>query len=84
MSKPEMSRLDTIDTGRGDLELGITDVLQKHFSRKPVQRRTITQRQLDFERSRPRWLREMFAEATGVFFYGPPSYSSKVSRASHS
>ncbi|KAK0322367.1 hypothetical protein LTR82_006820 [Friedmanniomyces endolithicus] len=52
-----------------DLELGATEAIQKHYSRHVVEARPVSQRKLDFEHSRPRWLREMMAEATGVFFY---------------
>lgn len=52
------------------LEVGATDAVQKHFARHVVERRPVSQRKLDFEHRRPRWLREMAAEATGVFFYG--------------
>ena len=52
-----------------ELEIGATEAVQKHFSRHVVDARPVSQRKLDFEHSRPRWLREMMAEATGVFFY---------------
>lgn len=61
-----MQRLRT-----NDLELGTTEVIQRHYSRHVVAPKAVTQRKLDFEHSRPRWLRECLAEATGVFFYGP-------------
>jgi len=51
------------------VELGATEAVQKHFARHVVARKAVSQRKLDFEHSRPRWLREMAAEATGVFFY---------------
>lgn len=66
---PDLSRTDTVATAAGDVELGVTDAIQRHYSRHVVQRRPISQRKLDFEARRPRWLREMAAEATGVFFY---------------
>jgi hypothetical protein len=53
-----------------EMELGATEAVQRHIIRHVVERRPISQRKLDFEHSRPRWLREMAAEATGVFFYG--------------
>jgi hypothetical protein len=65
MSDHQLDRLKT-----HELELGATDAVQRHYSRHVVERRPISQRKLDFEHSRPRWLREMMAEATGVFFYG--------------
>ncbi|KAF2770443.1 aquaporin-like protein [Teratosphaeria nubilosa] len=52
-----------------DLELGATEAVQKHINRHVVATKPVSQRKLDFEHSRPRWLREMMAEATGVFFY---------------
>lgn len=53
-----------------ELELGATDAVQRHISRTVVEPKPVSQRKLDFEHARPRWLREMMAEATGVFFYG--------------
>ena len=53
-----------------DIELGISDVLHKHLTRHVAAARPVSQRRLNFEHARPRWLREMIAEATGVFFYG--------------
>ena len=61
----DMHRLHT-----NEMELGATEAAQKHFSRHLVATKPVSQRKLDFEHSRPRWLREMAAEATGVFFYG--------------
>ena len=55
-----------------ELELGATDAIRRHVSRKVVDTRPVSQRKLDFEHARPRWLREMMAEATGVFFYVYP------------
>ncbi|KAK4991900.1 hypothetical protein LTR66_002122 [Elasticomyces elasticus] len=52
-----------------DMELGATEAVQKHIARHVVETKPVSQRKLDFEHSRPRWLREMAAEATGVFFY---------------
>ncbi|KAK0335706.1 hypothetical protein LTR91_020065 [Friedmanniomyces endolithicus] len=62
-----MANLERLHTH--DLELGATEAIQKHYSRHVVEARPVSQRKLDFEHSRPRWLREMMAEATGVFFY---------------
>jgi hypothetical protein len=53
----------------GELEVGITEALQRHITRHVVAPPPVSQRKLDFEASRPRWFREMAAEATGVFFY---------------
>lgn len=61
--------MNTVNTARGDIELGVSDAIQKHYARHVVQRKPVSQRKLDFEARRPRWLREMMAEATGVFFY---------------
>jgi len=62
--------METVDTSRGDVEIGITDAIQQHYMRHVVQRKPISQKKLDFEQKRPRWLREFLAEMTGVFFYG--------------
>lgn len=53
-----------------DLELGASEAIQRHITRHVVPAKPVSQRKLDFEYRRPRWLREMAAEATGVFFYG--------------
>jgi hypothetical protein len=61
----DMTRLHT-----HEMEIGVTEAAQRHAARHNVpSRRPVSQRKLDFEHSRPRWLREMMAEATGVFFY---------------
>ncbi|UNI13707.1 hypothetical protein JDV02_000426 [Purpureocillium takamizusanense] len=52
-----------------DLELGVTHAIQRHVTRNVVAPKPVTQRKLNFEERRPRWLRECLAEATGVFFY---------------
>jgi hypothetical protein len=52
-----------------DMEIGVTDAVQRHATRHVVLPKPVSQRRLDFEHSRPRWLSEMLAEATGVFFY---------------
>lgn len=52
-----------------DIEIGTTDALQRHISRHVVPPKPVSQRKLDFEAKRPRFLRECMAEATGVFFY---------------
>ena len=70
MGTQPVSRVPTVDTQAGDVEIGVTDAIQKHFARHVVARQPVSQRKLDFERKRPRWLRECMAEATGVFFYG--------------
>ncbi|ETI20932.1 hypothetical protein G647_07275 [Cladophialophora carrionii CBS 160.54] len=62
-----------------DIELGISDVLQRHVTRHVVAPKPVSQRKLDFEHERPRILREMMAEATGVFFYVFPGIASVAS-----
>lgn len=51
------------------MEIGVTDAVQRHVHRHVVAPKPVTQRKLDFEHARPRWMREMAAEALGVFFY---------------
>ena len=63
-SEHDMQRLHT-----NDMELGVTDALQQHISRHVIAPKAVSARKLKFEHSRPRILREMMAEATGVFFY---------------
>lgn len=58
------------------MEIGVTEAVQKHFSRNVHLRKPVSQRRLDFEHARPRWLRECVAEATGVFFYVFPGIAS--------
>lgn len=60
----DLSRLET-----HDIEIGVTDALQRHASRHVAQHKPVSQRVLDFERRRPRWLRECVGEATGTFLY---------------
>ncbi|MCJ1304430.1 hypothetical protein MMC08_007242 [Hypocenomyce scalaris] len=59
-----------------DMEVGMTEAVQRHMTRHVAHLRPITQRKLDFEHRRPRWLRECMAEATGVFFYVFPGIAS--------
>lgn len=47
----------------------MTEAIQRHISRQVVAQKPVSKRKLAFEHARPRWLREMAAEATGVFFY---------------
>lgn len=49
--------------------MGATEAVQQHLSRNVVAGKPVSQRKLDFEHARPRFLRECMAEATGVFFY---------------
>lgn len=69
-----MSDLNRLATN--DLELGITEAVQRHVTRTVVAAKPVSQRKLDFEHARPRWLRECMAEATGVFFYVFPGIAS--------
>ncbi|KAN0119601.1 aquaporin-like protein [Hyaloscypha variabilis] len=62
-----------------DMEIGITDAVQRHVQRHVVAPKPVTQRRLDFEHARPRWFREMAAEALGVFFYVYPGIASQAS-----
>jgi len=66
-SEDNLRRLQT-----GEMELGATEVTRQHIVRPVVGVPPVSQRRLDFEHKRPRWLREMLAEATGVFFYVYP------------
>lgn len=59
-----------------EMELGTTDAIRKHYARRVVPPPPVSQRRLQFENSRPRWLRECLAEATGVFFYVFPGIAS--------
>ncbi len=62
-----------------DMEIGVTEAVQKHVQRHVVAPKPITQRKGDFEHARPRWIREMAAEALGVFFYVYPGIASQAS-----
>ncbi|EXJ84599.1 hypothetical protein A1O3_05269 [Capronia epimyces CBS 606.96] len=62
-----------------DIELGVSDVLQRHVTRHVVPTKPVSQRKLNFEHKRPRIMREMMAEATGVFFYVFPGIASVAS-----
>jgi len=72
-----MSDLHRLQTH--DLELGATEAAQVHVQRHVVAPKPVSQRKLDFEHRRPRWLRECLAEATGVFFYVFPGIASIAS-----
>jgi hypothetical protein len=61
------------------VELGITDALQKHISLQVVAPKPVSQQKLDFEYSRPRWLRECLAETMGVFIYVFPGIAAVAS-----
>ncbi|BFZ65024.1 hypothetical protein YB2330_006187 [Saitoella coloradoensis] len=61
----ELRRLHT-----GQMELGTTDVLAEPVSKPDVVLPpAVSQWRLAFEDKRPRWFREMFAEAVGCYFY---------------
>ncbi|EEA24821.1 hypothetical protein TMatcc_007924 [Talaromyces marneffei ATCC 18224] len=75
----DCSRLQT-----HDIEIGVTDALQRHAIRHVAQHKPVSQRVLDYERRRPRWLRECVGEATGVFFYVFPGIASVASFTVHS
>ncbi|PSS22047.1 hypothetical protein M430DRAFT_34057 [Amorphotheca resinae ATCC 22711] len=62
-----------------DMEMGVTDAVQRHVKRHVITPRPVSQRRLDFEHARWRWLREMAAEAMGVFFYVYPGIASQAS-----
>jgi glycerol uptake facilitator-like aquaporin len=61
------------------MELGVTDAVQRHVTRHVIPPKPVSERKLIFEHARPRWLREMAAEATGVFFYVYPGIASQAS-----
>jgi hypothetical protein len=60
----DMRRLHT-----NDMEVGVTDAVQRHVRRHVVSPKPVSQAKLNFEHKRPRWMREMAAESLGVFFY---------------
>ncbi|TVY49685.1 Aquaporin [Lachnellula occidentalis] len=62
-----------------DMEIGVTDAVQRHVQRNVVPPKPVTQRRLDFEHARPRWMREMAAEALGTFLYVYPGIASQAS-----
>ncbi|KPI39083.1 Aquaporin-3 [Cyphellophora attinorum] len=67
-----MSPSDNNDLRRAathDIEIGVSDALQRHITRHVVPPKPVSERKLRYEHSRPRILREMLGEATGVFFY---------------
>lgn len=80
MSQPNGHHSDPLARQHtNDIELGVTDVLQRHITRHVVPPKPVSQKKLDFEHKRPRILREMMAEATGVFFYVFPGIASVAS-----
>ncbi|RMZ87335.1 hypothetical protein DV736_g5438, partial [Chaetothyriales sp. CBS 134916] len=60
----------------GDIEIGVSDAIERHISRHVISPKPVSRRKLDFEHKRPRILREMIAEATGVFFFVFPGIAS--------
>lgn len=65
MSPPdELTRMQTYD-----LEIGVSEAIRRHVTRHVVSPKPVSERTLNFEHKRPRWLRECVAEGTGVFFY---------------
>lgn len=77
MAPHEHAHLDRLHTH--DMEVGATEALQRHVTRHVVPPPPVSQRRLNFEHSRPRIVREMMAEATGVFFYVLPGIASVAS-----
>lgn len=69
MSEPTDSPAPMVRQHTNDIELGISEVLQRHVTRHVVPPKPVSQRKLDFEHKRPRILREMLAESVGVYFY---------------
>lgn len=61
------------------MEIGATEAVQRHFARHVVATKPVSQRKLNFEQRRPRFLRECIAEATGVFFYVFPGIAATAS-----
>ncbi|KAH8816336.1 aquaporin-like protein [Xylogone sp. PMI_703] len=70
----DMRRLHT-----NELEVGVTEAIKRHATRHVIPQKPISQKKLDFEHARPRWLREMAGEAMGVFFYVYPGIASTAS-----
>lgn len=62
-----------------EIELGVTEAVQRHVTRHVVPPKPVSQIKLDYEHRRPRWFREMAAEAIGVFFYVYAGISSVAS-----
>ena len=52
-----------------EIEIGISEALSRHIARHVVAARPVTQKTLNYESRRPRWLRECCAEALGVFIF---------------
>ncbi|RMZ76325.1 hypothetical protein DV738_g4973, partial [Chaetothyriales sp. CBS 135597] len=59
-----------------DVEIGVSEAIERHITRHVVPTKPVSQRKLEFEHKRPRLLREMIAEATGVFFFVFPGIAS--------
>jgi hypothetical protein len=74
-----MSSIDLRRQTTGDIEIGYSEALERHVTRHVVPPKPVSQRKIDFEHHRPRILREMVGEATGVFFYVFPGIASVAS-----
>ncbi|KAL3417975.1 hypothetical protein PVAG01_10985 [Phlyctema vagabunda] len=62
-----------------EMEVGATEAVTSRVSpddRKPIM---VTARRLRFEHARPTWIREMAAEAIGVFIFSYPGIASQAS-----
>lgn len=73
MASP-LSEIETASDKRhrletSDIETGIANALQRHVTRHVAPAPKVTQTRLEYERKRPRWLKEMIAEAIGVFIF---------------
>ena len=52
-----------------EIEIGISEALSRHIARHVVAATPVSQKTLNYEARRPRWLRECIAEALGVFIF---------------
>lgn len=57
-TNPTIATFFSFQLHTNDLELGATEAVQQHFARHVVASKPVSQRKLNFEHSRPRWLRE--------------------------
>ena len=62
------------------MELGVTEATQKHYQRKVVRAPPASKSRIAYEKRRPQILREMLAEATGVFFYVFPGVAATATQ----
>jgi len=68
-----------------EIEIGISEALSRHIARHVVAATPVSQKTLNYEARRPRWLRECCAEALGVFifvFVGQASYAGLILKSS--